>query len=141
MTAQLDVDSTVRRFMTAFAGRDWDEFGLLLGEDSTWTVPGAAVVSGSARGRRAIIERARLISGQGVQAELLAILSGLEGAALILRNTVAGDSTRPPLDERVVLVVKVRHGKVVRVESYVSDVPAMERFYAPVAARGDVSAP
>ncbi|RLL68988.1 nuclear transport factor 2 family protein [Streptomyces sp. Z26] len=115
-------------FLHAFKERDWDALRALFAEDVTWTMPGAGSISGTARGADAAVRRAREIAGGGVRTELLHVLVGADGVALSLRNTAEAADGRV-LDEHLATVLGMRDGRVVRVDSYLSDVDGMSAFF------------
>ena len=122
-------DVTVaERFLAAFQARDWEAIGALFSQDITWTMPGAGTISGTVHGRDAAVSRAREIAGRGVHTELLHVLAGQNGIALSLRNT-ATDSDGRTLDEHLATVLTLRDGEIAAIDSYLSDVDGMSRFF------------
>ncbi|MER6569823.1 nuclear transport factor 2 family protein [Streptomyces sp. NPDC001093] len=123
------VGSTVaERFLAAFQARDWERLRGLLADDVTWTMPGSGSISGTIRGKEAVVGRARHIAGQGLHTELLHVLVGAHGAALSLRNTATAPDGRR-LDEHLATVLTTQHGRITAIDSYLSDVDGMSAFF------------
>ncbi|MFB8247259.1 nuclear transport factor 2 family protein [Streptomyces sp. NPDC055952] len=116
-----------RHFHTALAAADWDALRALVHDDATWVLPGDNTISGTAEGGDAVIDRAKKIAGYGLTFELQHILVSRENMALSLHNTARrGDTV---LDEYLATVCFLRDGKVARIETYLSDVQAMNAFF------------
>lgn len=121
------VASAAERFITSFIARDWQVMRAQLSEDCVWSMPGTGRLSGDAEGSDAVITRARFITADGLHTELLHALTGASGSAVILRNTAAvGDRT---LDEHLATVVTSLHDRIVRIDTYLSDVTGKDRFF------------
>ncbi|HUQ58207.1 hypothetical protein [Lentzea sp.] len=94
----------------------------------TWTLPGDNRISGTAEGPDGVVGRVRLISSYGVDFALLHVLVSRDNVALNLHNTATrGDLV---LDEHLATVFTLRDGKVARIETFLSDVDGMNRFFA-----------
>ncbi|MFG2266560.1 nuclear transport factor 2 family protein [Streptomyces sp. NPDC048720] len=116
-----------KRFHTALAAADGDALRALVHDDATGTLPGDNTISGTAQGGDAVIERARQIAGYGLNFELQHILVSRENMALSLHNTAhRGDAV---LDEYLATVCFIRENKVAHIETYLSDVRAMDAFF------------
>ena len=76
----------------------------------------------------AVVERARLIAGYGLSFALEHILLSRDNMALALHNTAERGGVR--LDEHLVTVCRLRDGRIAEIETYLSDVPGMNRFFA-----------
>ena len=96
-------------------------------DDATWTLPGDNVISGTAKGADAVVERARLIASYGLSFNLENILLSRNNMALALHNTAERDGIR--LDEKLATVCHLRDGKIAEIETFLSDVPGMDRFF------------
>jgi hypothetical protein len=77
--------------------------------------------------RAAVVERARKIAGYQLNFELLPILSGPKDAALHLHNTAERDGLE--LDEYLATILRIENGKIVFIETFLSDVPGMNAFF------------
>ncbi|MFF3767539.1 nuclear transport factor 2 family protein [Streptomyces sp. NPDC001922] len=121
--------AVAERFLAAFQARDWEMLRGLLADDITWTMPGTGTISGNAHGADAVVNRARHIASQGLHTELLHMLVGAHGAALSLRNTATAADGRT-LDEHLATVLTVHSGRIVTIDSYLSDIDGMSAFFA-----------
>ena len=115
-------------FYATLVGRDWQAMRQLFHDDATWTLPGDNAISGAAVGADAVVERARLIAGYGLSFELENILLSRDNMALGLHNT--GERNGVRLDERLATVCRLRDGRIAEIETFLSDVPGMNRFFA-----------
>lgn len=100
----------------------------LLHDDATWTLPGDNAISGTAVGADAVVERARLIASYSVSFELEHILLSRDNMALGLHNTAERNGVH--LDEHLATVCRLREGRIAEIETFLSDVPGMDRFFA-----------
>jgi len=117
-----------RQFHAALTTRDWTAIRALLADQAAWTLPGHNAISGPAQGADAVVERARKIAGYGLKFELLHILSSRTDVALHLHNTGERDGIK--LDEYLATVLRVEAGKIVAIETFLSDVAGMNAFFA-----------
>lgn len=115
-------------FHGALVRRDWEALQALLTEDATWILPGDNRISGQAQGAQAVVERGRLIASYGLNFALKHILISRDNLALSLHNTAERDGLR--LDEHLSTVCLLREGKIAAIETYLSDVAGMDRFFA-----------
>jgi ketosteroid isomerase-like protein len=128
MTAEQVKRDVAATFMKALGSQDWSLLRDLLTEDVTWTLPGDNRISGTAEGPDGVVDRVQLISSYGVDFALLHVLVSRDNVALNLHNTAArGDLV---LDEHLATVFTLRDGKVARIETFLSDVDGMNRFFA-----------
>ena len=74
------------------------------------------------------MERARVIAGYGLSFELEHILLSRDNMALALHNTAERNGLR--LDEHLATVCRLRDGRIAEIETYLTDVPGMDRFFA-----------
>ena len=116
------------RFLGAYAAHDWDGLRDLMDENVTWELPGTAAISGRVQGVEAAIVRVQQIIAGGTNTELLNVLTGQSAVALSLHNTAEKDDGRV-LDEYLTTLLRIRDGKIWAIETYVSDVPMVERFF------------
>jgi hypothetical protein len=75
-----------------------------------------------------VIARAQLIASYGVSFALLHVLVSQENMALALHNEARrGDLL---LDEHLATVCRIDEGKIAAIETYLSDVDGMNKFFA-----------
>ncbi|HEX8535519.1 MAG TPA: nuclear transport factor 2 family protein [Allosphingosinicella sp.] len=123
-----DRDQLGRSFHACLLSRDWKALRALLHDDASWTLPGDNMVSGSAEGGDAVVERAQLIASYGVRFELLHILLSREHMALLLHNTARRGDLE--LDEHLATVCRLRGSRIIDIETYLSEVRGMDAFFA-----------
>lgn len=121
-------EEIAKAFHATLVGQDWPAMRQLLQEDATWTLPGDNAISGTAVGADAVVERARLIASYGLSFELENILLSRDNMALGLHNTAERDGVH--LDEHLATVCRLRGGRIADIETFLSDVPGMNRFFA-----------
>lgn len=115
-------------FITALQTRNPVQLRCVLTEDSVWSIPGSSAVSGEAAGASAVISKAEYLGSNGVHFELLHVLYGWKDVAVSLHNTAQrGDRI---LDEYLTSILRLRDGKIERIDTYISDVPMLNRFAA-----------
>ena len=111
----LTPEEIAKKFHTALARGDW-------------TGPGDNEISGTAIGGDSVVERAKLIASYDLSFELENILLSRDNMALGLHNTGERDGAR--LDEKLATVCRLREGRIAEIETFLSDVPGMNRFFA-----------
>ncbi|GGL60785.1 hypothetical protein GCM10010129_00360 [Streptomyces fumigatiscleroticus] len=117
-----------KQFYTLLVSGDRNGLRGLLTDDATWTLPGDNAISGTVHGPDTIADHAQKIASYGVNFELLHILVSRENVALSLHNTARrGDVV---LDEYLSTVCRLRDGRIAAIETYLSDVPGMNAFFA-----------
>jgi ketosteroid isomerase-like protein len=121
-------EALARRFLTVLGHPDAEVVKSVSADDIVWSFPGAASISGEARGVDGIMQRARIIASCDVKVDILHAVHGFSGVALILHNT--GRKSDRILDEDLAAVFSFRDDKITRLDTYLSDVPMMERFFA-----------
>ncbi|MCW3797224.1 nuclear transport factor 2 family protein [Sphingomonas sp. BN140010] len=121
-------EALAKRFHACLLARDWNGIRLLVHDDANWVLPGDNLISGPAVGGDAVVERAKLIASFGVSFQLLHILVSRDHVALALRNM----ATRPGavLDEYLATVCRLRGDRIIEIETYLSDVRGMNRFFS-----------
>lgn len=100
----------------------------LLTDDAVWSIPGSSAVGGEAAGADAVIAKAEYLGSNGVHFELLHVLYGWKDVAVSLHNTA--HRTDRILDEYLTSTLRLRDGKIERIDTYISDVPMLDRFAA-----------
>jgi uncharacterized protein len=123
-----NAETLARDFHRALVNRDWAHMRSMFHDDASWTLPGDNAISGRAEGGDAVVERARLIASYNLSFELKHVLLSRDNMALSLHNTAERDGIR--LDEYLATVCRLRDGRIAEVETYLSDVDGMNRFFA-----------
>lgn len=131
-TSPADV-AVVTEALGAVARQDWGRLSDLVHPDAVWTLPGASSVSGVASGRSAVIETARAIAAANLTSEPHQLMIGHHSVVATIRNTA---SLPVHLDEWLALVFIVRDGHITGIDTHLSDIPMLERFYAALDASG-----
>ncbi|WP_419828178.1 nuclear transport factor 2 family protein [Sphingomonas sp.] len=121
-------EQIAKDFHAALVGGNWRAMRQLFKDDATWTLPGDNAISGIAVGGDAVVERARLIASYGLSFQLENILLSRDNMALALHNTGERDGVQ--LDEHLATVCRLRDGCIAEIETFLSDVPGMNRFFA-----------
>jgi ketosteroid isomerase-like protein len=126
-TSDADKLQLANTLLTSLKTKNWDLFGSIITENTTWSLPGTSYISGLATGADAVIERAQRIVSFGVNFNLSHVLYGQNGVALSLHNqTIRGTKV---LDEYLATVCEIRNGKIVAINTYLSDVPMVNAFF------------
>jgi ketosteroid isomerase-like protein len=116
-----------RRFYTVLAHGDWSSLRGLVADDAQWIVPGNNTISGPVEGGDAVITRFRQIADYGLTFTLEHVLVSRTDVALGLHSTAERDGRT--LDERLTTVCRIRDGKIVLIETFLSDVEKMDAFF------------
>jgi uncharacterized protein len=116
-----------RQFLSALGGKDWEAMRRLVAPHATWTFPGEARISGTARGIDAIIAKAIAITSGGVNIEVQHVLAGTTGAAFVLHNTAADGSGA--LDQYLVSTLNVSDGQVDRIDTFLSEPSKIAAYF------------
>jgi ketosteroid isomerase-like protein len=122
-----NVELVRRAFGAALAG-DCETLQGVVHEDFSWTVPGASRVAGVVVGVDAFAAKLRTVFVAGVEVELLDVLASATRVATVQRNRAPGD---PGLDITVINLFHVREGRVTSMETFPSDLYALETFWGP----------
>ncbi|WP_019555559.1 nuclear transport factor 2 family protein [Propionispira raffinosivorans] len=128
MTNQIN-QKIAEDFLCAYKVHDWDGIRSLLHTDIKWTLPGDGMISGTAVGADAVIERTKTIIAGGVQTKLHHILVGQNGLTLSLNNTATSVDGRI-LDEELATVLTVDNGLIIKIDTYLSDVSMMGKYFS-----------
>lgn len=115
------------RFIAAIRARDAGMFRTIMTDDVVWSLPGTSIVSGLAHGVPGILKRAETLVGYGVSLEILHVVLGYEGVALLLHNTGKRDGR--VLDEYLTTVCAFRDGRIARLDTYISDIPMLNAYF------------
>lgn len=116
------------KFLIALRSHDWEMMRTIMTPDIVWSLPGSSRISGEAHGVEAVISRCQLITSYGLNFARKHVLYRQFGFALSLNNTAKrGD---PVLDEHLATVCSLREEKIIRIDSYLSDVPMANASFA-----------
>jgi uncharacterized protein len=114
-------------FIEALRAQNENAFKKIMHDDVIWTLPGTSAVSGVAQGVSGILKRAKAIVARGVTLEIMHVVLGYEGMALLLHNT--GTWQGKTLDEYLTTVCTLRDGKIARLDTYISDIPMVNEYF------------
>jgi hypothetical protein len=123
-----DKRSIATSFIQSLRTRDASLLTSIVHEDVIWSLPGANRVSGEAAGVAGIMARANDFAKYSLNIEILYVLIGHSDVALSLHNT--GTHNGRVLDEHLTTVVRLDGTKVRRLDTYISDVPMLDAFFA-----------
>jgi hypothetical protein len=122
-----DKKALAESFIAALRSLDSVGFQKIMTEDVVWTLPGSSLVSGVAKGVPGILKRAQAIVDRGVTLEIMHVVLGREGVALLLHNT--GKWNGRVLDEYLTTVCTLQGGKIARLDTYISDIPMVDGYF------------
>ncbi|MFF4569304.1 nuclear transport factor 2 family protein [Streptomyces sp. NPDC001410] len=122
--------AVVGEMLAASRRKDWDRVAELLDPEVVWSLPGKSRISGDAVGRKAVVERARAIDAAKLTTDPQHLHIGSRSIIATIHNTA---ETPLPLDEWLALVFTVRSGLITTIDTHLTDVPMLERFYAATA--------
>jgi len=114
-------------FIEALRSLDAKGFQKIMTDDVVWTLPGSSLVSGVARGVTGVLQRAQAIVDRNVTLEIMHVVLGREGVALLLHNT--GKWKGKVLDEYLTTVCTLHDGKIARLDTYISDIPMVDAYF------------
>jgi uncharacterized protein len=123
--------AVVRRGYEAFAKGDIATLKTLFAPDATWHSVPAGILPGNYRGAQAILEffgRLAQETNGTVRAELQTIAASGDHVFALHRNK--GTRKGKTLDEKSVLVFKLKNGVVTEVAEFRYDQPAEDRFWS-----------
>jgi uncharacterized protein len=125
-------EDIVRRLFDAFASNDLPAIDALLADEVVWNAPGRGAHAGRREGKQALFEgmgRLGEMTGGTLRGEIHDVLASDEHA-VVLQTTRGERDGRAPLQDREVLVVHVRDGRVVEVWEHPGDPYAMDAFFS-----------
>jgi ketosteroid isomerase-like protein len=114
-------------FRSAQLAGDRTRLREVLHDDVVWVLAGDNAVSGEARGVAAVFARFDQLARYGVRIGIDHITIGRDGAALIMHNT--GEHDGRVLDEYLVSTLSIENRRVVRVDTYLSDLDMMNSYF------------
>lgn len=115
-------------FIAGLRARDAGILEAIMTKDVIWSLPGSSVVSGEARGVKGIIDRAHHFAGYSLDIEILHVVYGYAGVALLLHNT--GKHNGKTLDEYLTTVIQLDGDRIKRLDTYISDVKMLNEYFA-----------
>lgn len=119
--------AVVTEMLVASRRQDWDRVAELLDPDVVWYLPGNSRISGLATGRDAVVARAQVIDSAKLTVDPQHLLVGYRSIVATIHNT----ASRPvELDEWLALVFTLRSGRIATIDTHLSDIPMLERFYS-----------
>jgi uncharacterized protein len=114
-------------FIAGLRARDARMLEVIMTKDVVWSIPGASVGSGEAHGVKGIIERANQFAEYSVNIEILYVIYGYTGVALLLHNT--GKHNGKTLDEHLTTVIQLDADRIKRLDTYISDVKMLNEYF------------
>ncbi len=114
-------------FIASLRAQDGGLLRTICSETAVWSLPGSSLVSGEAKSVDGIMQRAHGLATRHVNLEILHILYGFEGFAIMLNNT--GTFGGKILNEYLTTVAQVRDGKIHRLDTYISDVDMLNEYF------------
>lgn len=128
MPAESIKQEIAEKFLNALRSRNWELMRTIMAPDIVWSLPGSSRISGEAHGVDAVIARCQIITSYGLNFGLKHVLYGQFGFALSLNNTAKrGDLV---LDEHLATVCSLHEERISRIDTYLSDVPMADAFFA-----------
>jgi ketosteroid isomerase-like protein len=128
MTSETVAREIGETFVKSLRMRQPSLLASLLAETVVWSLPGTSRISGEAVGPEAVLERARTIGSVGMQLEVKHLLVGFSGVALSLHNTASHEGKA--FDMHLVTVLTIAGDKVVRLDTFMHDIPMVNQFFA-----------
>jgi ketosteroid isomerase-like protein len=119
--------AAVQEFLRATAAKEWVAMRNVVADDAVWNLPGTSAISGERRGGDAIVARAKQLAEYGVNVKIERFLYGLTDVVLLLHNT--GQRGDLALNEHLCNVCRVSGGKIISIETYVSDMDMLNAFF------------
>lgn len=114
-------------FIASLRAQDASLLRTICSESVIWSLPGSSLVSGEAVSIDGIMKRAHGLATRHVSLEILHVLYGFEGFAIMLNNT--GTFEGRVLNEYLTTVAQVRDGRVHRLDTYISDVGMLNEYF------------
>lgn len=129
MDAESSAPDLARAFHRAVTTQNWDLLRDILDPAVTWSFPGSNILSGVVRGIDGVIGQAQRIGSFGVSIALEYILIGHDPNTVIvqLHNTAQRRDER--LDEHLGTVCRVRNGRIISADTFLSDIANMNEFF------------
>jgi len=126
-SGQRDLAASLHRALTT---RDWSLLRDIMASEVYWVLPGNNTISGKASGVDEVVARAELIASYGPSFTLEHVLLSRDNMALAIHNTARRGDLE--LDEHLATVCTLDRGRIVAIETYLSDVEGMDAFFQPL---------
>jgi len=114
-------------FIAALSSGNKSSLQSILADDIVWSLPGSSAMSGEAHGVDAILKRSEILHAYGVKIEIEHVVYGFRDVALHLHNTGKRDSMI--LDEYLTTVCHLGGQKILRLDTFISDVEMLNDFF------------
>jgi ketosteroid isomerase-like protein len=121
----------VQRAFGAALAQDWDTVAPLLHDDFTWTIPGHSRIAGDAVGAEAFGAKLGELLGAGLDVQVIETMAAGDHVVTVQRNSAAAVDGGPGLDITAINLFTVRDGRLARMQSFVSDQDALDRYWGP----------
>ena len=126
--SRINKQEIAEKFLNALRSRNWELMRAIMAPDIVWSLPGSSRISGEAHGVDAVIARCQIITSYGLNFGLKHVLYGQFGFALSLNN--AAKCGGLVLDEHLATVCSLLEERISRIDTYLSDVPMADAFFA-----------
>lgn len=114
-------------FRSAQLAGDRTRLRAVLHDDVVWVLAGDNAVSGEAHGVAAVFARFDQLAHYGVRIGIDHVTVGRDGVALMMHNT--GEHDGRVLDEYLVSTMSIDDRRVVRIDTYLSDLEMMNAYF------------
>ena len=121
----------VRALFRAFHERDLDTIRAAIAEDAVWHFPGSNLISGSQRGRAAILAflaRVGQLSDGSFTLDLEDVLANDQRAVALFRGR--GRRGGRTLDNPTCLVIRFEQGRAIEISEFVWDLGSVDAFWS-----------
>lgn len=122
-----DQIALVQQALGALAMGDLETAASLAVEGVVWRVPGRSRIAGDAVGLDAVRNRLQMLLSAGVNIEVLNVMSAGDQVVTVQRNSGAVEGRE--LDITVLNLTTISDGKIGRIDTFPSDVDALDRFW------------
>ncbi len=117
----------IEEFIAGLKSEDKARLDAISQPDAIWSLPGSNLMSGEVTGTSGMLARAATLKRFGVSLEILHVLTGRCGVAVVLHNTGKHDGR--VLDEYLTTVAQVKDGRISRLDTYISDIPMLDAYF------------
>jgi ketosteroid isomerase-like protein len=124
---QRNIEQVQRGLAAALSG-DWSTLETLVHGDVIWHIPGSSPIAGDAIGIDAFVAMVQKVFSSGLNVDLLNVFAAGDQVATLQRNTAT--SNDGDLDILVVNIFTMTEGKLTRLQTFPSDLYALDRFWS-----------